>query len=66
MFVSQKRTQAAALNPCNILIFPGQIGRHFADDIFKPTFVNENFRLFNKISQNFVPKVPSYNNPAFV
>ena len=30
---------------------PGQNGRHFADDIFKWIFVNENFCILNRLSQ---------------
>ena len=35
---------------------PRQNGRHFADDIFKRIFFNENFRIPIKISLKFVPK----------
>ena len=45
---------------------PGQNGRHFADDIFRCIFVNENFLILIKISQKFVPKGPISNNAAFV
>ena len=37
---------------------PRQNGRHFADDTFKPIFLNENIRISIKISLKFVPKVP--------
>ena len=43
-----------------------QNGRHFADDTFKPIFLNENIRISIKISQKFVPKVPINNIPALV
>ena len=43
-----------------------QNGRHFADDTFKPIFVNENIRISITISLKFVPKVPIYNIPALV
>ena len=36
--------------------------RHFADDTFKPIFLNDNIRISFKI---FVPKVPINNIPAF-
>ena len=54
---------------CQILyntLRPRQNGRHFADDTFKPIFLNENFRLLIKISLKFVPKVPINNIPALV
>ena len=43
---------------------PRQNGRHFADDTFKPIFLNENIRISIKISLKFVPKVPINNIPA--
>ena len=53
---------------CNIKIFnpsfPGQNGRHFADDIFRYIFVNEHFCILIKISMKFVHKGPIDNNPA--
>ena len=45
---------------------PRQNGRHFADDTFKPIFLNENIRISIKISLKFVPKVPINNIPTFV
>ena len=45
---------------------PRQNGRHFADDIFKWIFLNENVWIWIKISLKFVPKVPINNFPAFV
>ena len=36
-------------------------GRHFADDIFKCIFLNENVRIQIKISLKFVPKGPINN-----
>ena len=45
---------------------PRQNRRHFADDIFKPIFLNENIRISIKISLKFVPKVPINNIPALV
>ena len=40
---------------------PRQHGRHFADDIFKHIFLNENVRISLKISLKFVPKGPVNN-----
>ena len=45
---------------------PGQNGRHFADEVFKRIFLNENVWISLKISLKFVPKVPINNIPAFV
>ena len=45
---------------------PGQDVRHFADDIFRRTFMNEKFCILIKISVKFVPKGPIDNNPALV
>ena len=41
-------------------------GRHFADDIFKCIFLNENVWIPIKISLNFVPKGPINNIPTMV
>ena len=41
----------------------GQNGRHFADDIFKRIFLNENVRFFIKNSLKIVPKGPIDNYP---
>ena len=43
-----------------------QNGRHFADDIFKCIFFNENVWISIKISLKFVPKGPINNIPALV
>ena len=43
---------------------PRQNGRHFADDIFKCMFFNENVWISIKISLKFVPKGPINNIPA--
>ena len=55
---------------CCHLIFntlrPRQNGRHFADDIFKCIFLNENVWIAIKISLKFVPKGPINNIPALV
>ena len=45
---------------------PRQNGRHFADDIFKYNFLNENFWIPVKISLKFVPKGPINIIPALV
>ena len=41
-------------------------GRHFADDIFKCIFLNENAWISLKISLKFVPKVRINNVPTLV
>ena len=45
---------------------PGQDGRHFAGDIFRCNFVNEEFCILIKISLKFVPKGPIDKNQALV
>ena len=45
---------------------PGQNGRHFADDIFKYIFLNENVWIQIKISLKYVPSGPINKIPAFV
>ena len=45
---------------------PRQNGRHFADDIFKCIFLNENVWIPIKFSLKFVPKVSINNIPALV
>ena len=45
---------------------PGQNGRHFADDIFKWIFLNENVWIPIKISLEFVPHGQINNIPALV
>ena len=45
---------------------PGQDGRHFADDIFKCIFLNENVWILVTISLKCVPKGPIDNNPALI
>ena len=44
---------------------PRQNGRHFADDMFKCIFLNENVWIPIEISPKFVPKGSMNNNPAF-
>ena len=45
---------------------PRQNGRHFADDIFKRIFLNENILILIQISLKFVPKGSINNIPALV
>ena len=45
---------------------PGQIGRHFADDIFKRLLMNEKLCISIRISLKFVPKGPIDNKSALV
>ena len=45
---------------------PRQNGRHFAEDIFKCIFLNENVWISIKISLKCVPKGPINNIPALV
>ena len=45
---------------------PRPNGRHFADDIFKRIFLNENGGISIKISLKFVHKGPINNTPALV
>ena len=45
---------------------PRQSGSHFADDIFKCIFLNENALISLKISLKFVPKALINNIPALV
>ena len=43
-----------------------QNGRHFLDNIFKCTFLNENVWIFIKIPPKFVPQGPINDIPALV
>ena len=45
---------------------PRQNGRHFADDIFKCIFINENISISIKLSLKFVPKGPINTIPSLV
>ena len=45
---------------------PRQNGRHFPDDIFKWTFLNENVWISFDISLKFVPRGPINNIPTLV
>ena len=62
---------SCTLLPQNVLIHlntlrPRRNGQHFADDIFKHIFFNENVWILIKISLKFVRKGPVYNIPALV
>ena len=48
------------------LVYPGQNGCHFADNIFRYIFVNEKICNLIRISLKFVPKGPIDNNPTLV
>ena len=45
---------------------PRRNEQHFADNIFKRVFINENVWISIKISLKFVPKGPINNIPALV
>ena len=45
---------------------PRQNGRHFADDVFKRLFLNQNVWISLKISLKFVPTFPINNIPPLV
>ena len=49
---------------CVNTLRPRQNGRHFADDMFKWIFLNENVWIPIEISLKFVPKGSINNNPA--
>ena len=57
-------------DPCEMYpintLRPRQYVRHFADDIFKCIFFNENVWISLKFSLKFVPKVPIDNITALV
>ena len=48
------------------ILRPRQNGRHYADDMFKCIFLNENVWISIKISLKFVPKGPINNIPLLV
>ena len=48
------------------LISPGQNGSHFADDIFKCIFSNENVWISIRISLKLVSKGPINNTTALI
>ena len=45
---------------------PRQNGRHFADNILKCIFLNENLSISIQVSLKFVPRCPIHNFPALV
>ena len=51
---------------CINTLRPRQNGRHFADDMFKCIFLNENVWIPIEISLKCVPKVPINNIPSLV
>ena len=51
---------------CINTLRPRQNGRHFADDMFKCIFLNENVWIPIEMSLTFVPKGPINNIPALV
>ena len=60
-------SQLTCAEVCNVnTLRPRQDGRHFADDIFKYIFLNENVLISIKISLKFVPKGQINNIPALV
>ena len=63
--LSMPRSQISEYKVFNTL-GPRQNGRHFADDIFKCIFLNENVLISIKISLKVVPKGLISNIPALV
>ena len=51
---------------CINTLRPRQNGRHFADDVLKCIFLNEDVWIPTEISLKFVPKGPIDNIPALV
>ena len=62
MSASPGRYSGNGVNPSP----PKENGRHFADDVFRCIFVNENVCILIKISLKFVPKKPIDNKTALV
>ena len=58
--------QNSQIQPSVNTLRPTQNGRHFADDILKCIFLNENVWIPIEISLKFVPKGPIDNIPALV
>ena len=61
-----KRHSQLSLQCCINTLKQRQNCRHFADDIFKCVFLNENVWILFKISLTFVPKLQITNIPALV
>ena len=55
-----------ACSPVLNTLIPRKKISHLADDTFKHIFLNENVRIYNTISPNFVPDCPINNIPALV
>ena len=71
VFMASNPTPPATHHLCTSCAYvntlrPIQNGRHFADDVFKYIFLNENVWILIKISLKFVPKDPIDNIPALV
>ena len=66
LHMSLQPSTVHGLTDCINTLRPRQNGHHFADDLFKCIFVNENVWISIKISLKFVPKGPIYNIPALV
>ena len=64
--VSGDQTLSASLKRHFNTLRPRWYEQHFADDIFKRIFINENVWIAIKISLKFVPKGPINNIPALV
>ena len=67
-YVIRNRTIASRLSYHHGIntLRPRKNGRHFADEIFKCIFLNDNAWILLKISLKFVPKFRINNNPALV
>ena len=64
--IDQRNDQKFCINPLFNTLRPRQNGRHFADNIFKCIFLNEDAQISLKISLKFVPKARINNIPALV
>ena len=67
-------TAIPALHPSRISVYTGNIntlrpkqnGRHFADNIFKGIFMNENIYIWINISLKFILRDPLNNIPSLI
>ena len=66
LLVLRQRPSLIQSFECVNTLRPRQNGRHFADDIFKRIFLNENIWILINISLKFVPKDSINNIPALV
>ena len=67
--ITQIKTQVFTHNTNPIshnTLRPRQNGRHFAEDVFKCIFCNQNLCILIKILLKFVPKGPINNKMALV